>query len=77
MSDQIINCVECLRLLIEEQGQTLQLPRYGHVGTNMFNYSASYHIERGDYVVNGTHYCAQHALPAYNAAPKFIIEETA
>jgi hypothetical protein len=76
LTEQIIMCVECLRIIVEDHHDPILLPRFGHVGSNTIHNTA-YKMDWGNFVVNGTHYCALHALPAYNAQPKFIIEESA
>lgn len=57
-------CVECLRLILESgQGSLEQNPGYAHVGTN--HWYGSYRPEVAYYMIDGTYYCAMHALPIY------------
>lgn len=76
MPEQYIMCIECLRVIVEDHHISLQKPIYGLVGTNLLS-RPPYKVSRGDYVVNGTHLCAFHALPIYSTLPKYVIQETA
>jgi hypothetical protein len=70
---QTIYCVECLRVLIASGGAVLGDPIYGYPGTN--NLHGSPRPTPAAYVIDGTWYCATHALPVYEAAPTHVILE--
>jgi hypothetical protein len=73
MSDQMVYCVECLRALHAEGIISFGQPAYGQRGTN--DLYGSQRPQLAHYVVDGTWYCASHALPFYEAAPTHIIPE--
>lgn len=75
---QFVYCIECLRML--HTSGTIALgqpvsgqPTYYPTGTN--DLYGSQRPLLAHYVVNGTWYCAAHALPAYEAAPTHVIPE--
>jgi len=75
MNDQVIMCVECLRIVIRDLNGTINNTKYhGKIGSN--HLWSQDQPSRAEYCVNGTYYCAMHALPVYEATPSFIIEES-
>ena len=58
-----IHCVECLRILVDEKDHTVREPPYNSPGQNLLN--GFDHTTLAHYCVDGTWYCAKHALPVY------------
>lgn len=73
---QVIMCVECLRIIVRDHKIVFREKFYGYVGGNRLR-DVHYKVSPGDYVVHGTHYCAEHALPVYEEQPSYVIQETA
>lgn len=74
---QTIYCVECLRIIVKEHaargGGSIEEPRYSRVGSN--HLWGSMRPEQAAYVVDGTYFCAAHAIEVY-APEVYTIEET-